>query len=119
MLGEPGGGVVNVFAIDESTYRVLITELSVGDRSLLDVAWRPNRADIDAFASSRFNAWPAGTTFRYRWLVNGKVVRKATSATLTIKAGLVGKRLSVRVTAAKQGYTSVALVSARTKQVVD
>ena len=67
MLGEPGGGVVNVFAIDDSTYRVLITDLSVGDRSLLDVAWRPNRADIDAFANSRFNA---GIDLHFRTVSN-------------------------------------------------
>ncbi len=62
-------------------------------------------------------AWPAGTTLTYRWLANGKVVRGSTSATLKVKPGLLGKRVSVRVTAAKPGYLSLTLVSARTKRV--
>ena len=61
--------------------------------------------------------WPAGTRFTYRWLANGKVVRKATAATLTVKPVLEGKKLSVRVTAAKPGYTRVTVTSARTKRV--
>ncbi len=46
-LLEDGGG--GVFAIDDTTYRVLLTDLSVGDRSLLDIAWAPDRAAIEAF----------------------------------------------------------------------
>lgn len=55
VLGDPGlGGEASFFAIDDTTYRVLLTDLSVGDRSLLDLAWRPDRSAIDAFGNSRF-----------------------------------------------------------------
>ena len=75
------------------------------------------KAVVGSRLRAKTGSWPAGTTFTYRWLANGKVLRKATSATLRVKPGLVGKRVSVRVTAAKPGYSSVTLVSARTKRV--
>lgn len=68
MLGDPGGGEVNVFAIDDSTYRVLLTDLSVGDRSLLDAVWQPDRSAIEAFRNSRF--YP-GLDLSFRTVGNG------------------------------------------------
>ncbi len=69
--------------------------------------------------TARTGTWPTGTTFTYRWLADGKVVRKAVTATLRLKPALAGKRLSVRVRVAKPGYLGVTLVSARTKRVAD
>ena len=77
------------------------------------------KAVVGKRLTAKTGSWPAGTTFAYRWLANGKVVRKAASAALRLRPALEGKRLSVRVTAAKPGYVSVTLVSAKTKKVVN
>ncbi len=77
------------------------------------------KAVVGKRLTAKTGSWPAGTSFAYRWLANGKVVRRAASAALRLRPALAGKRLSVRVTAAKPGYVSVTLVSAKTKKVVN
>lgn len=44
ILGEDAG----VFAVDATPLRVLFEQISVGDRDLADVAWRPDEASIRA-----------------------------------------------------------------------
>ncbi|UUZ61200.1 hypothetical protein [Nocardioides sp. B-3] len=61
------GGGGNVFEIDVTSYRVLLTQLSVGDRSLLDVAWQPDRSAIDGPGNIRF--YP-GLDLYYRSVAN-------------------------------------------------
>jgi uncharacterized protein DUF11 len=61
---------------------------------------------------------PAATSYGYAWAVNGLRIRGATSATLTIPAEVLGKRLTVQVTAARPGYTSVTAISASSAVVV-
>jgi hypothetical protein len=59
-------------------------------------------------------AWtPQATSYTYAWAANGLRIPGATGATLTVPAGVLGKRLTVQVTAARSGYTSVTAVSAR------
>jgi ELWxxDGT repeat protein len=55
---------------------------------------------------------PAKVTLRYQWLRNGKAIAGATKSRYTIVAADRGKRLSVKVTGSKAGYTSVAKKSA-------
>lgn len=63
-------------------------------------------------------AWrPAGVTLGYRWLRSGKVIRRATRASYRLTKQDRGKRVSVRVTGRKAGYSTVALTSARTRKV--
>ncbi|EON22505.1 peptide ABC superfamily ATP binding cassette [Nocardioides sp. CF8] len=61
------GGGGNVFELDDTSYRVLLTQLSVGDRSLLDVAWQPDRSAIDGLGNIRF--YP-GLDLHYRSVAN-------------------------------------------------
>ncbi|MEU3454259.1 FlgD immunoglobulin-like domain containing protein [Micromonospora sp. NPDC006766] len=49
---------------------------------------------------------PAATSYAYQWLANGTAIRGATAASLPITASLLGKRLTVRVTASRAGYPS-------------
>jgi hypothetical protein len=57
-------------------------------------------------------AWtPAATSYRYQWAANGAAIRGATGAAYVIPAGLLGKRLSVTVTAARAGYSPGTVVS--------
>jgi putative cell wall-binding protein len=71
--------------------------------------------------SSRLTAqpgtWTTGTAFRYQWLANGAAISGATGSTLTVTTGMVGKRLSVRVTGSKSGYTTRTTTSAATAAV--
>lgn len=44
----------STFAFDDSTFRVLLTSLDVGDRSLVTLGWTPSRAEIEQASGSRF-----------------------------------------------------------------
>ena len=60
---------------------------------------------------------PAGVTFGYQWLRNGKVIRGATSSTYKLTKASKGKRISVRVTARKQGHTTRVKTTSKTAKV--
>ncbi len=53
----------------------------------------------------------------YQWLADDVALPGATSPTLSVGAGLVGKALSVKVTASKSGYPDAAATSAATDRV--
>ncbi|MEX0428449.1 hypothetical protein AB3X52_12530 [Nocardioides sp. DS6] len=55
--------------------------------------------------------WTSGTKFAYRWLRNGKAIKGATRSSYTPVAADAGRRLSVRVTGTKSGYTSASKTS--------
>lgn len=61
--------------------------------------------------------WTSGTTFSYRWYANGKAIYRATRSTYVPTRGVKGKRLTVKVTGRKSGYTTVTRTSARTTTV--
>jgi hypothetical protein len=61
--------------------------------------------------------WTAGTKYSYRWLADGKAIKSATKATLKVGKGLVGKKITVRVTGKLSGYKSVSVTSKATKKV--
>jgi hypothetical protein len=48
---------------------------------------------------------PAATSYAYQWAANGAAVHGATGAALKIPSSLVGKRLSVKVTVSRTGYS--------------
>ena len=54
---------------------------------------------------------PAGAKVKYQWLVNGKVVKKATKAKLKLLAKFAGKKISVKVTATSPGSLPVSVVT--------
>lgn len=55
---------------------------------------------------------PAATSFTYQWLLDGADVAGATGVTFKPRAGDVGKTVSLRVRAAKSGYSAVFATSA-------
>ncbi|CAN7480729.1 sunset domain-containing protein [Knoellia sp. LjRoot47] len=61
--------------------------------------------------TARPGAWTAGTTFRYQWFANGAALSGATASTLRLGTGVVGKKISVRVTGSKAGFATVARTS--------
>ncbi|GAA0479210.1 hypothetical protein Ade02nite_39980 [Paractinoplanes deccanensis] len=57
---------------------------------------------------------PAPTGWAYQWMANGAAIKGATGSAYVIPAALLGKRLTVAVTAGRPGYTSARAVSAAT-----
>lgn len=62
-------------------------------------------------------AWTSGTKFTYKWYANGKAIKKATGKTFTLKVAQAGKKISVKVTGKKAGYTTVSRTSAKTAKI--
>jgi hypothetical protein len=61
--------------------------------------------------------WSPKPTFTYTWLADGKAIKGATKASLTLTKALAGKRITVVVTGTRLGYETVARVSSATKKV--
>lgn len=60
---------------------------------------------------------PADTALAYLWLRDGKPIGGATSTTYEVVAADAGKKLSVKVTGARSGYTTQSATSATTAAV--
>ena len=61
--------------------------------------------------------WTPKATLKYQWYRNGKKVKGATKASYTLKASDRNDRFSVRVTASRPGYTTIAKNSAKTARI--
>ncbi len=48
-----------------------------------------------------------GSTVKYQWLLNGKVIKKATGKSLKLAKSFKGKKISVKVSYVRTGYTTV------------
>jgi hypothetical protein len=64
--------------------------------------------------TARPGTWTTGTAFTYQWYANGVAISGATYATLKLKAGQVGKRITVKVTGTKTGHPKASRTSAAT-----
>ncbi|MGH3361144.1 MAG: CHAP domain-containing protein [Nocardioides sp.] len=62
--------------------------------------------------------WTPAASYSFQWLADGRSLRGATSARLTVSPELHGSRLSVRVTARARGYLDGRSTSERTPGVV-
>jgi hypothetical protein len=66
----------------------------------------------------RVGSWAPRPTFRYQWFANGrKISSKSTKASFRLTSRQKGKRITVRVTATKAGYTTISKTSRKTKKV--
>jgi hypothetical protein len=75
-------------------------------------------AKVGKKLTAKPGAWGPGTVDKtYKWLANGKVISGATGKKLKLTAALVGKRIKVKVTGEKAGYTSVSKASKATAKV--
>ncbi|HCJ49254.1 MAG TPA: hypothetical protein DHW40_07990 [Microbacterium sp.] len=61
--------------------------------------------------TARPGAWTAGTSFTYQWLRNGKAIAGAKKATYVTTGADAKKKLSVRVTGTRAGYSSATKTS--------
>lgn len=55
---------------------------------------------------------PAGVSFKYQWLRNGKAIPGATKSSYTLSKGDAGKKVAVKVTGSKSGYVTASKTSA-------
>lgn len=58
-----------------------------------------------------------GAAYSYRWLANGAAIPGATGTTLKLKGKQKGKKITVQVTVAKAGYTTLVLTAGPTGKV--
>jgi len=75
------------------------------------------KAKVGKKLTAKPGAWTSGTTFTYQWYANGKAIKGATKATLTLKKAQKGKKITVTVTGKKSGYATVAKTSKATGKV--
>jgi len=61
--------------------------------------------------------WTAGTKLTYQWYAAGKAVKGATKSTLKLAKAQVGKKITVKVTGKKAGYTTKTVASKATVKV--
>ncbi|MEA5118602.1 MAG: peptidoglycan-binding protein, partial [Propionicimonas sp.] len=60
---------------------------------------------------------PSGTSLGYQWYRDGKAIKNATKASYTLTKSDQGKRITVKVTGKKSGYTTVTKTSKQTAKV--
>ena len=58
--------------------------------------------------------WTPGAALSYQWFANGKAIKKATTAKLTLTKAVKGKKITVKVTGTKTGYLPVIRMSKAT-----
>ncbi|MBM9461773.1 hypothetical protein JK386_17920 [Nocardioides sp. zg-536] len=76
------------------------------------------RAKVGGKLRAVTSPWgPGKVTLTYQWLRNGKPIAKAKAKTYVIKPKDRGRRITVRVRAAKPGYASAVRTSAKTARV--
>lgn len=75
-------------------------------------------AKLDQTLSVSAGSWDSGALLAYQWLADGAPISGATSTTLKLIAGQIGKTISVSVTATKIGVTATTKTSTPTSAVV-
>jgi hypothetical protein len=75
------------------------------------------RARVGRTLTARHGTWSPGTTFSYAWFASGKKIAHRSGSTLRLTKAQRGKRITVRVTGKKPGYTTLSKTSARTSKV--
>jgi hypothetical protein len=74
-------------------------------------------ATVKKTLTAKTTGWMTGLTFSYQWLRNGVNISNATRSTYKLAKADGKKKISVRVTARREGYTSETLTSALTRAV--
>lgn len=68
-------------------------------------------AKVGRTLTAKPGAWDSGVKLTYQWLADGRKIAGATKPTLTLGASQRGDRITVTVTGAKTGYTTVSKTS--------
>jgi len=74
-------------------------------------------AKVGRWLTATIGVWMSGTTLTPQWLRNDQSISGATGTTYKLKSADRGKRISVRVTATKLGYSPATVTSLKTSKV--
>ncbi|MFI5935595.1 hypothetical protein [Actinoplanes sp. NPDC051494] len=75
--------------------------------------WISGTVRVGSKVTANAGSWtPAATSYTYRWMANGATISGATAATYPVGASVVGKKLTVAITAKRSGHPSGARTSA-------
>ncbi|WUX49007.1 hypothetical protein OG769_20635 [Streptomyces sp. NBC_01435] len=73
-------------------------------------------AKVGAKLTAEKGSWtPAATSYAYQWKSDGKAIKGATASTYTVPASLLGKKLTVTVTARRTGHADGSATTASVK----
>ncbi|MFF5792993.1 hypothetical protein ACFY5D_13170 [Paeniglutamicibacter sp. NPDC012692] len=67
---------------------------------------------VGSKVTAKTSGWTSGSTLKYQWLRDGKAITSATKPTYALVAADRGKKVSVRVTSTKPGFTTTTKTSA-------
>ncbi|MGW9117175.1 hypothetical protein ACWGRV_11090 [Streptomyces sp. NPDC055663] len=71
---------------------------------------------VGAKLTTTNGSWtPAATSYGYQWKADGKAIKGATASTYTVPASLLGKYLTITVTAHRTGHTDGSVTPASVK----
>lgn len=105
-----GSGFLDTPGTATSAQTVAVENPAVRNLSLPTIT---GTLKIDNTVGSSTGTWsPGGGTYTRQWFADGVAISGATAATYKITAAEVSKKLSVRVTAAKEGYATGVATSA-------
>ena len=79
--------------------------------------WASGSPTTGSVLAANTGIWTVGTSFTYQWFASGLLIDGATAETLTLSSDLANKRISVRVSGSKPGYTSTSRTSDPTPKV--
>lgn len=74
-------------------------------------------AAVGSKLTAKPGTWTSGTSRSYRWYANGQAISGGTKSTFTPSTAHQGKRITVKVTGKKSGYSTVSRTSAPTLEV--
>ncbi|MDF1486998.1 hypothetical protein [Tessaracoccus caeni] len=74
-------------------------------------------AKVGKKLTAKAGTWTKGTTLSYQWYANGKALKGKTGKTLTLSSSVKGKKVTLKVTGAKSGYSKVTKTSKATAKV--
>ncbi|MFD4762331.1 hypothetical protein ACFWOJ_26735 [Streptomyces sp. NPDC058439] len=73
-------------------------------------------AKVGAKLTAASGSWtPSATSYAYQWKADGKAIKGATASTYTVPAALLGKKVTVTVTARRTGHANGAATTASVK----
>ncbi|MFJ5129392.1 hypothetical protein ACIP80_30440 [Streptomyces sp. NPDC088555] len=73
-------------------------------------------AKVGAKLTAGHGSWsPAATSYAYQWKSDGKAIKGATASTYTVPASLLGKKVTVTVTARRTGHADGSATTASVK----
>lgn len=101
-------GYTSSASTSTETEPVVPGELTTTSQPTIDRA-----PSVGVTSNATTGTWtPTPSDFQYQWLANGVAISGATGASYMPTSSMLGKRISVQVTASRPGYTSASATSA-------